>query len=190
PGTISNNRAGPLPSATGVRSMTTVTYRLPQRVWRHTCSSTPKTRTPVRRLGSSMSNRRPVANTTSLAVCQDTPRLAATRAMDNRSMTTDFNAHNAAACGSLAFGGDHGRGVLLPHASTRITPIPTQPQMQLGWPPAHGHVSDVAHQTASHAGLGTAPTTEIVAVYDATFQRSLIMAEQLTGHRHPGVVQH
>src|SRR5690625_7861137 len=66
PGTMSNNRAGPIPSATGVRSMTTVTYRLPQRVCRQTCSSTPKTLTPVRRLGSSMSNRRPVANTASL----------------------------------------------------------------------------------------------------------------------------
>src|SRR5699024_2956298 len=39
-------------------------------------------------------------------------------------------------------------------------------------------------------GLGATVATEIVAVYDATFQRSLLGAEVLTGHRHPIVVQH
>lgn len=62
--------------------------------------------------------------------------------------------------------------------------------MQLGWPPAHGHVGDVAHHTASHAGLGTAPTTEIVAVYDATFQRGLVVVEMLTGDRHAEITEH
>jgi hypothetical protein len=36
----------------GVRSMITVTYLSPLRVWRHTCSSTPITATPSNRVGS------------------------------------------------------------------------------------------------------------------------------------------
>src|SRR5699024_9810497 len=90
----------------------------------------------------------------------------------------------------LGFWSHHTGGVLLPHTSTVITPIPTQPEVQLGWPPPHGHVGDPPDHTASHPGLGATVATEIVAVYDATFQRSLLGAEVLTGHRHPIVVQH
>jgi hypothetical protein len=35
----SSSREGPVPSRIGVRSMITVTYLSPRRVWRHTCSS-------------------------------------------------------------------------------------------------------------------------------------------------------
>src|SRR5947209_11134382 len=66
---------------------------LPTVVWRHACSSTPKTWTPSKRVGSAISNWWPVARTASLAVCQDTPSPAAIRAIDIRSMTTLFNAH-------------------------------------------------------------------------------------------------
>ena len=47
PSTMSNNRAGPVPSRIGVRSMITVTNLSPRRVWRHTCSSTPIARNAV-----------------------------------------------------------------------------------------------------------------------------------------------
>ncbi len=40
PGAMSSSLAG-LPSARGVRSTITVTYRSPDAPWRHTCSSTP-----------------------------------------------------------------------------------------------------------------------------------------------------
>ena len=49
PGATSSRRAGPVPSRTGVRSMITVTYLSPRLVWRHTCSSTPRTSTPPKR---------------------------------------------------------------------------------------------------------------------------------------------
>src|SRR5699024_6717262 len=77
----------------GVRSMITVTYLSPRRVWRHTCSSTPITRTPSKRAGSSISSRFPSARAASLAVCQATPSPAATRAIERWSMTRASSAH-------------------------------------------------------------------------------------------------
>jgi hypothetical protein len=62
--------------------------------------------------------------------------------------------------------------------------------MQLGWSPTHGHVRDFADHTVTDPGLGTAPTTEIVAVYDATFQRGLVVVEMLTGDRHAEITEH
>ena len=79
PSTISSSRAGPVPSRIGVRSMITVTYLSPRRVWRQHCSSTPITRTPSNRCGSSI-NTLPSASTASFAVFHDTPRPSATRA--------------------------------------------------------------------------------------------------------------
>jgi hypothetical protein len=80
PSTISSSRAGPVPSRIGVRSMITVTYLSPRRVWRQQCSSTPITRTPSNRCGSSINTRLPSASTASFAVFHDTPRPSATRA--------------------------------------------------------------------------------------------------------------
>ena len=93
PSTMSSNFAGPVLSLVGVRSMITVTYLSPRRVWRQTCSSTPITRTPSKRAGSSISSRFPSARTASLAVCQATPSPAATRAIERWSMTRASSAH-------------------------------------------------------------------------------------------------
>ena len=51
------------------------------------------TRTPSNRVGSSISTRRPSASTASFAVCQETPKLAATRATERWSITSASNAH-------------------------------------------------------------------------------------------------
>ena len=67
PGTMSKSREGPLRSWTGVKSKMTVTYLSPYGVWRHTCSSTPMTRTPSNRVGSLISERSPSARTAVLA---------------------------------------------------------------------------------------------------------------------------
>ena len=67
PRTKSNSREGPLRSWTGVTSKMPVTYVSPYGVWRHTCSSTPMTRTPSHRAGSLISRRAPSARTAVLA---------------------------------------------------------------------------------------------------------------------------
>jgi hypothetical protein len=60
--------------------MMTVTYLSPLRVWRHTCSSTPITRTPSKQAGSEISTHRPSASTASLALSHATPSAPAIRA--------------------------------------------------------------------------------------------------------------
>jgi len=80
--------------------MITVANRPPWRVWRQQCSSTPRTRTS-KRVGSSINSCRPAPRTASLTVCHDAPRPSATRAIESRSMTTDFNAHNTASRDNL-----------------------------------------------------------------------------------------
>ena len=74
PSTMANRRAGPVPARTPVRSMITVTYLSPRRVWRQTCSSMPMVVTPSKRCGSAIRTRLPSANTAALAVFHDTAR--------------------------------------------------------------------------------------------------------------------
>lgn len=80
----------------------TVTNLSLRRVWRHACSSTPRTWTPSKRVGSAISNWWPIARTAPLTVCQDTPSPAAIQAIDIRSMTTLFHARITACVESVA----------------------------------------------------------------------------------------
>ena len=79
PSTMSSSLEGPVPIRIGVRSMMTVTYLSPLPVCRQTCSSTPMTRTPSKRVGSLIRTLRPSARTAALAVFQATPSALATR---------------------------------------------------------------------------------------------------------------
>ena len=67
PGTMSKSREGPLRSRMGVTSKITVTHLSWCGVWRHTCSSTPMTRTPSNRVGSLIRRRWPSPRTAVLA---------------------------------------------------------------------------------------------------------------------------
>ena len=104
PGTMSKSRQGPRRSRTGVKSKMTLTNLSPYGVCRHTCSSTPMTRTPSKRSGSLISRRAPSARTAVLAVFQDTPRAWATRATVRWWTTRPVSAQRTAARESLARG--------------------------------------------------------------------------------------
>ena len=67
PGIIPRSREGPRRSRTGFTSKMTLTNLSPYGVWRHTCSSTPMTRTPSNRVGSLISRRWPSPRTAVLA---------------------------------------------------------------------------------------------------------------------------
>ena len=92
---MSSSRAGPVPSRMPVRSMITVTYLSPARVWRHTCSSTPIAVTPSNRPGSSIRARLPSARTASLAVSHATASPSATRATVRCANTIASKAHRS-----------------------------------------------------------------------------------------------
>ncbi len=104
PATMSSRRAEPVPSLIGVRSMMTVTYLSPRRVWRQTCSSTPMTFTPSNRVGSLISSRLPSTRTALLAVSHATPSPSATRATVRCATTIPSSAHRSPVRESFARG--------------------------------------------------------------------------------------
>ena len=84
--------------------MMTVTYLSPRRVWRHTCSSTPRTLTPLKRASSLIKTLRPSSRTAVFAVDQATPRASAIRDIDRCATTRPSNAHLNAVLVSFARG--------------------------------------------------------------------------------------
>lgn len=92
-------------SLVGVRSMMTVTYLSPCRECLQACSSTPTVVTLSSRSGVSMSSSVPEARIASEAVFQATPRLAAIRAIDIRSITIDLTANMTASRDSFPMDG-------------------------------------------------------------------------------------
>ena len=99
------------------------------------CSSTPITRTPSKRAGSAISSSRPAARTALLTVCHDAPRLAATRAIDSRSITTHFNA-TARVPGQLRPRRRGRRGVLAPDVAAFGATVAAHPDLQIRAAPA------------------------------------------------------
>ena len=95
PGTMSSSLAG-APSARGVRSTITVTYRSPDAPWRHTCSSTPMRVT--RAYGSDRDRIRiPWARTARSSAFHEQPSVRAHADIDADSNATRRNAQSTAA---------------------------------------------------------------------------------------------
>ena len=101
PSTIASSRERPVLVLVGVRSMITVTYLSPWRVWRQTCSSTPIVATPSRRDGSVNNNSWARARIASLQVFHATPRIAAILAIESRSITMCLSANITASRDNL-----------------------------------------------------------------------------------------
>ena len=121
---MSSSRAGPVPSRIGVRSMITVTYLSPRRVWRQTCSSTPMTLTPSNRVGSSIRTRLPSARTASLAVFHATAEALGDPG-DGQVLAprSPSSAHRSPRRDSFARGSAAGAGVLAPHVPAAGAPV-------------------------------------------------------------------
>ena len=136
PGTMSRSREGPRRSRTGVTSKMTVTYLSPYGVCRHTCSSTPMTRTPSHRAGSLISRRAPSPRTAVLAALPGhTEGLGDARhrqMVDHQARQRPAHRRTRelrARIGRLAH-------ILAPHVSTRLAPVAAHAHMQnRGTPP-------------------------------------------------------
>ena len=123
PGTMSKSREGPLRSRIGVTSKMTVTNLSPYRVWRHTCSSTPMTRTPSNRVGSLISERSPSARTAVLAALPGhSQSLGDAR---HRHMMNNHARQRPAHRRTRELGARIGRltHILTPHVRTPLTPV-------------------------------------------------------------------
>lgn len=154
PATMSSNRAGPVPSRTGVRSMITATYFLSRRVCRHMCSSTPITGT--------FSNRARVVDQDALPLGQDgvvrgIPRHAQSLGDPGDRQVPDDQTHQGPAhrCARQLRSRSRGpRKVLPPHAPTARTAVAPHPDQQRRGPPAERLVCQPARHRASCEALG------------------------------------
>lgn len=164
-----------------VRSMITVTYLSPLRVWRHTCSSTPIAVTPSNRCSSSIKTRRPSARTASLAVFHDTARASATRATVRCCTTIPSSAHRSPRRDSFRPGLGGLGGVLAPHVTTAGALVPPNRDQQRGRPPPERLVRELPGHDVARRALATAATTPLIRCDDPARQDSPIRFEPLPG---------
>ena len=149
---MSKSREGPLRSWTGVTSKMTVTYLSPYGVWRHTCSSTPMTRTPSNRAGSLISRRWPSARTAVLAALPGHAQgLGDAR---HRHMMNDHARQSPAHRRTRELGARIGRlaHILAPHVSTRLAAVAAHAHVHNRGAPPAGLVRQAPdHRVTSHA---------------------------------------
>ena len=182
PSTMSNSRAGPVRSRTGVRSMMTVTNLSPRRVCRQTCSSTPITLTPSNRCGSAISTRRPSASTASLAVFHETPKCLSDSG--DRQVLADQGGQRPpqAAAGQPGpwLGGR--RHVLAPHMSAPLAAVAADRDQQDRRSPAERFVRQPPRRGVPRTTLLAAPPAPVVSVDDPAGQHSAVRFQELAGH--------
>ena len=162
PGTMSKSREGPLRSRMGVKSKMTVTNLSPYGVWRHTCSSTPMTRTPSNRVGSLISERSPSARTAVLAALPGHAQgLGDAR---HRQMVDDQPRERPAHRRTRELGARIGRltHILTPHVRTPLTPVAAHAHVQnRGTPPVRLVRQAPDHRVTSHTLAPAASTPPI-----------------------------
>ena len=170
PGTMSKSREGPLRSWMGVTSKMTVTYLSPYGVWRHTCSSTPMTRTPSNRVGSLMSARWPSVRTAVVAALPGhSQSLGDAR---HRHMMNDHARQRPAHRCARELDARIGRlaHVLAPHMSTRPAAVAAHAHMHdRGTPPA-GLMRQAPDHRVTRNALAPAASTPPVLTSNTTRQ--------------------
>ena len=182
PGTISRSREGPRRSRIGVKSKMTVTYLSPSGVWRHTCSSTPMTRTPSNLAGSLISRRWPSARTAVLAALPGHAQgLGDAR---HRYMMNDQPSERPTHRCTRELGARIGRlaHILAPHMGALRAPVATHAHMQnRGTPPIWLVRQAPDHRVAYNALAPTLSTPPILTHYLAG-QDGPIASDTLTHH--------
>ena len=182
PGTISRSREGPRRSRIGVKSKMTVTYLSPSGVWRHTCSSTPMTRTPSNLAGSLISRRWPSARTAVLAALPGHAQgLGDAR---HRYMMNDQPSERPTHRCARELGARIGRlaHILAPHMGALRAPVATHAHVQdRGTPPGRLVRQAPDHRVTSHALAPTLSTPPILTHYLAG-QDGPIASDTLTHH--------
>ena len=151
-------------------------------VWRHTCSSTPMTRTPSHRAGSLISRCAPSARTAVLAALPGhTEGLGDAR---HRQMVDHQARQRPAHRRTRELRARIGRltHVLTPHVSTRLAPVAAHAHMQdRGTPPAGLMRQAPDHRVTSHA-LAPAASTPPVLTSNPASQHCMVCLNALARH--------
>ncbi len=186
---MSSSRAVPVPSRTGVRSMITVTYLSPRRVCRQTCSSTPMTRTPSNRPGSSIST--PPAFVQDRAVGRvPGDSEACSDPVDGQVVDHDaFQRPAKSAAGDLRPRRGGLRHVLPPDVSAAGAPVTAQPDQQRRRPPPERFVRQGPDDGVSGNTLASAAAAPLVRVHDQAHQQCPVRLQTLADDIQAEVVE-
>ena len=167
----------------------TVTYLSPYGVWRHTCSSTPMTRTPSNRVGSLISRRAPSARTAVLAALPG--HAQALGEARHRHMMNDHARQCPAHRCARELGAQSGRlaHALAPHVSTRLAPVAANAHVHdRGTPPA-GLVRQAPDHRVTRNALAPAALTPPILSSNTACQHCMACLNALTRHLQPQVIQ-
>ena len=167
----------------------TVTYLSPYGVWRHTCSSTPMTRTPSNRAGSLISECSPSVRTAVLAALPGhTEGLGDTR---HCHMMNDHARQSPAHRRTRELRARIGRctHVLTPHVSTRLAPVAANAHVQHGGVPPVGYVSQAPDHRVAYDALAPTLSAPPILTHYLAGQDGPIASDTLTHHFQAQVIQ-
>ena len=186
PGIISRSREGPRRSRTGVTSKMTVTYLSPYGVWRHTCSSTPMTRTPSHRAGSLISRRAPSSSVSGIPGHANGLGDA-----HHRHMMNDHARQRPVHRCARELGTRIGRltHVLTPHVSTRLAAVAAHAHMQDRRTPRAGLERQAPDHRVTRNALAPAASTPPVLTSNTARQHCMVCLNALTRHLQPQAIQ-
>ena len=161
----------------------------PSGVWRHTCSSTPMTRTPSNLAGSLISRRWPSARTAVLAALPGHAQgLGDAR---HRHMMNDHARQSPAHRRTRELGTRIGRlaHVLTPHVSTRLAPVAANAHVHNRGTPPVRLVRQAPDHCVTRLALASAASTPPVLTNNAACQHCMVCLNALTRHLQPQVIQ-
>lgn len=183
---MSSSRAGPVPSRIGVRSMITVTYLSPRRVWRHTCSSTPMALTPSKRRRSGLACLRPGRRRWRCS--------ARRRGLGDPSDAQVADRQGLQRPGHSAVGELRARlrrtaGVLTPHVNAAGASVAADRDLQRGGAPPQRLVGQPPNNGVSREALAAAPSAPPIRLGHSTGQDSTLGLQALPRGLEPELVQ-
>ena len=167
----------------------TVTYLSPYGVCRHTCSSTPMTRTPSHRAGSLISRRTPSAKTAAFAALPGHAKgLGDAR---HRQMVDHQARQRPAHRRTRELGTRIGRltHVLRPHVSTRLAPVAAHAHMHDRGAPAVGYMRQAPDHRVTRNALAPAASAPPILTSNPASQHCMVCLNALTRHLQPQAIK-
>ena len=159
----------------------TVTYLSPRRVCRHTCSSTPMTLTPSKRVGSSISSRCPFSEDRGVRGVPGHGEFACDHG--HGVVVDDEGTQRPVEAGSrdLRSWWRRSCGVLTPDAATLDAFVTAEANVKRGRSVAEGLVGQLADDGVANDPVAAAPSAPVISSVWLAFQDGLLPGDVLAG---------
>ena len=159
--------------------MMTVTYLSPRLVCRHTCSSTPMTLTPSKRVGSSISSRCPFSEDRGVRGVPGHGEFACDHG--HGVVVDDEGTQRPVEAGSrdLRSWWRRSSGVLTPYAAAFDAFVPAEANVKRGRPVAEGFVGETADDGVADDPVSATPSAPVIGSVGLAFQDGFVPGDVL-----------